>query len=155
MIFWEKNCPWNENSTFYKLYLSDKPSPGTLSTQLLIIQLLTCGAVVQLGIYMYPILQTRSLPEYTCTVLHSLVYIYVPQPPKQVSPFLNTHVPYYTAWDIYEPQPPDQVPFWINMYCTVLYSYGYILKSSSHPEYMYWTVQLITLFDTIYPKKII
>ena len=203
MIFWEKNCPWNENSTFYKLYLSDKPSPGTLSTQLLIIQLLTCGAVVQLGIYMYPILQTRSLPEYTCTVLyslgyiyvphppnqvpswihmystvqlgiymypilqtrslpeytctvlHSLVYIYVPQPPKQVSLFLNTYVPYYTAWDIYEPQPPDQVPFWINMYCTVLYSYGYILKSSSHPEYMYWTVQLITLFDTIYPKKII
>ena len=85
----------------------NKCSPGTLSTQLLIIQLLTCGAVVQLGIYMYPILQTRSLPEYTCIVLYSNGYICTPF--SKPGPFLNTHVLYRTARGIYVPQPPNQV----------------------------------------------
>ncbi len=147
MIFWEKNCPWNENSTFYKLYLSDKPSPGTLSTQLLIIQLLTCGAVVQLGIYMYPILQTRSLPEYTCTVLYSLGYIYVPHPPNQVPSWIHM---YCTAQlGIYLCTPTSKTSKSLLEYlCTVLYSLGYIWTPTSRPgpilnkHVLYCTVQL-------------
>ena len=109
-------------------------------------------------IYMYPILRTRSLPEYTCTVLYSLGYIctpssepcpflnthvlyctawniYVPHPPNR-GPFLNTHVLYFTAWDIYVPHPSNQVPSWIHMYCTVQLG-----------KYMYSNLQIKSLLE--------